>query len=371
VESEQEAAEQELKEGEEDEEEEEEVQKEGEEDQKLQQEEKVEEAKDTGVAAGVHDSNTPASASSSKEAGRLPPEDVAFDAEGERGCAEEARSAEDSLASNEHDVAATAIEPSVLLLPSPQSPPAALCPQAGPADSPDVEIALVVDAVVGNESRQTDWKSAAGGVSDCDPDPLIVEREHLFDEASNPEEVQEANILAVDIDVPAISERHQAEGVAPTGANPAQTLTTEAAHVEVEGTGVQEPPAAEVKRSLPDTSGPKDLVDKRSEEARRMLSKYPDRIPVICEKAPRTDLPDIDKNKFLVPGTMHCSEFKYTIHKHVRQATKRGIASEQTIYLFVQNTSPKPGALMSELYERYKADDGFLYITYGVENTLG
>merc|ERR1712027_220861 len=27
-------------------------------------------------------------------------------------------------------------------------------------------------------------------------------------------------------------------------------------------------------------------------------------------------LPDIDKKKFLVPGTMLCGEFKYIIHKH-------------------------------------------------------
>ena len=30
---------------------------------------------------------------------------------------------------------------------------------------------------------------------------------------------------------------------------------------------------------------------------------YPDRVPVICERAPHTDLPDIAKKKFLVPGT--------------------------------------------------------------------
>ena len=50
--------------------------------------------------------------------------------------------------------------------------------------------------------------------------------------------------------------------------------------------------------------------EKRSAEARRILAKYPDRIPVICEKAPRSDLPDIDKKKFLVPDTMLCGQFK-------------------------------------------------------------
>jgi GABA(A) receptor-associated protein len=113
--------------------------------------------------------------------------------------------------------------------------------------------------------------------------------------------------------------------------------------------------------------------EKRSAEARRILAKYPDRIPVICEKAPRSDLPDIDKKKFLVPDTMLCGQFKYIIHKHINQcATAQAqISADQTIYLFVNNTSPKTGALMSEIYDSYKADDGFLYITYSAENTLG
>mmetsp|Transcript_43751 Transcript_43751/g.82046 ORF Transcript_43751/g.82046 Transcript_43751/m.82046 type:complete len:124 (-) Transcript_43751:105-476(-) len=111
--------------------------------------------------------------------------------------------------------------------------------------------------------------------------------------------------------------------------------------------------------------------EKRSAEARRILAKYPDRIPVICEKAARSDLPDIDKKKFLVPGTMLCGEFKYIIHKHINQTASTSIASDQTIYLFVGSTSPKTGALMSEVYDMWKHEDGFLYITYSAENTLG
>merc|ERR1719375_2595609 len=111
--------------------------------------------------------------------------------------------------------------------------------------------------------------------------------------------------------------------------------------------------------------------EKRLDESRRILSKYPNRVPVIIEKAPRSDLPEIEKKKFLVPGTMLCGEFKYIIHKHINQTGSATIASDQTIYLFVGSTSPKTGALMSEVYDQYKADDGFLYITYSAENTLG
>ena len=36
-------------------------------------------------------------------------------------------------------------------------------------------------------------------------------------------------------------------------------------------------------------------LEKRTAEAKRIRSKYPDRIPVICEKAKGSDIPDIDK----------------------------------------------------------------------------
>merc|ERR1712079_244064 len=101
----------------------------------------------------------------------------------------------------------------------------------------------------------------------------------------------------------------------------------------------------------------------RSAEARRILSKYPDRIPIVCENAAGSTLPPITKKKFLVPGMMLCGEFKYLLHKHINQCTNASLKSDNTLYLFVNTFSLKTGALMSEVYERFKADDNFLYIT--------
>merc|ERR1711933_565469 len=98
--------------------------------------------------------------------------------------------------------------------------------------------------------------------------------------------------------------------------------------------------------------------EKRSAEARRILAKYPDRIPVICEKAARSNLPDIEKKKFLVPGTMLCGEFKYIVHKHLNQSSGAPAPSDQTIYLFVGSTAPKTGALLSEIFDQHKSNDG-------------
>eukprot|EP01113_Clastostelium_recurvatum_P044283 TRINITY_DN745_c0_g1_i3.p1 TRINITY_DN745_c0_g1~~TRINITY_DN745_c0_g1_i3.p1 ORF type:complete len:123 (-),score=24.78 TRINITY_DN745_c0_g1_i3:118-486(-) len=107
------------------------------------------------------------------------------------------------------------------------------------------------------------------------------------------------------------------------------------------------------------------LLDKRKEVADRIKSKYSDRIPVIVEKAPKSDVPDIDKKKYLVPSDITVGKFVYEIRKHMK------LSPEKAIFLFVNNTIPPTAALMSQIYERYKDEDGFLYITYSGENTFG
>lgn len=46
------------------------------------------------------------------------------------------------------------------------------------------------------------------------------------------------------------------------------------------------------------------VIEKRKAEANRIRAKYPDRVPVIAEKAQKSDIPDIDKKKYLVPSDL-------------------------------------------------------------------
>jgi hypothetical protein len=41
----------------------------------------------------------------------------------------------------------------------------------------------------------------------------------------------------------------------------------------------------------------KPYIEQRKNEADRIRERYPDRIPVICEKSKSSKLPDIDKTK--------------------------------------------------------------------------
>ncbi|THU75059.1 hypothetical protein C4D60_Mb04t39920 [Musa balbisiana] len=86
-------------------------------------------------------------------------------------------------------------------------------------------------------------------------------------------------------------------------------------------------------------------LEMRQAEASRIREKYPDRIPVIVEKAERSDIADIDKKK----------------EGHLRFCQERIVP-------------PTAAALMSAISdsEEHKDDeDGFLYMSYGGENTFG
>ncbi|PWY99373.1 putative ATG8-essential for autophagy [Testicularia cyperi] len=105
--------------------------------------------------------------------------------------------------------------------------------------------------------------------------------------------------------------------------------------------------------------------EKRKAEAERIRQKYPDRIPVICEKADRTDIPTIDKKKYLVPSDLTVGQFVYVIRKRIK------LAPEKAIFIFVDEVLPATAALMSAIYEEHKDEDGFLYVSYSGENTFG
>jgi GABA(A) receptor-associated protein len=86
---------------------------------------------------------------------------------------------------------------------------------------------------------------------------------------------------------------------------------------------------------------------------------------VIVEKAEKSDIPDLDKKKYLVPADLTVGQFVYVIRKRIK------LSPEKAIFVFVNNVLPPTAALMSSIYDEHKDDDGFLYIAYSGENTFG
>lgn len=106
------------------------------------------------------------------------------------------------------------------------------------------------------------------------------------------------------------------------------------------------------------------LFVNRKEESERIIAKYPDKIPVVCEKLYNSD-PTISKIKYLIPFDVSLSYFIFLIRK--QEALKK----EHGIFIIVNGFIPPTTMSFIQLYNLFKDDDGFLYLNYSVESVFG
>ena len=105
-------------------------------------------------------------------------------------------------------------------------------------------------------------------------------------------------------------------------------------------------------------------LEERKIESDKLKTKFPDRLPVLIKRG-SDSVQEIDKKKFLVPIDITVGQFIYIIRKRIN------LPPEKAIFVFVKNALPPTSALMSAIYQKYKNEDGFLYVTYSGENTFG
>ncbi|KAK9988898.1 hypothetical protein SO802_029137 [Lithocarpus litseifolius] len=74
---------------------------------------------------------------------------------------------------------------------------------------------------------------------------------------------------------------------------------------------------------------------------------------------------DMDSSMYLVPADLTADQFVYVVRKRIK------LSPEKSIFIFVKNILPPTAAVMSAIYEENKEEDGFLYMTYSGENTIG
>lgn len=117
--------------------------------------------------------------------------------------------------------------------------------------------------------------------------------------------------------------------------------------------------------------------EERLSESARILLKYPDRIPVICEHDNRGNaeiLPNDPKKKFLIPREMTLGQLVYVFRRRMH------LPPERAIFLFIETQNKKgvithllaPTAhIIDTLYKQYHDRDNFLYIVVSAENVFG
>ncbi|XP_025837506.1 microtubule-associated proteins 1A/1B light chain 3C-like [Agrilus planipennis] len=108
-------------------------------------------------------------------------------------------------------------------------------------------------------------------------------------------------------------------------------------------------------------------VEIRKEEVMAIRNRFPTKIPVIVQRfSKETNLPQLDKSKFLVPQEITMSQFLTIIRNRMH------ISSSQALYLLINNRSMVSLSLtLAEVYTEHSGPDGFLYVTYASQEMFG
>jgi GABA(A) receptor-associated protein len=104
----------------------------------------------------------------------------------------------------------------------------------------------------------------------------------------------------------------------------------------------------------------------RVDECNKILKKYGDRVPIICEKDNRISGFDLDKKKYLVSKNLLFGQFIYIIRQRLN------LNDNTALFLIINNAIiPSNTSYLGTIYDEFKDMDGYLYIKYSFENVFG
>ena len=108
-------------------------------------------------------------------------------------------------------------------------------------------------------------------------------------------------------------------------------------------------------------------LEERQNMYSKILIKFPNRIPIICEKGPNSDLPFLKKTTYLVPNNLTVSQFQFIIRKSLDLNEDSALflgTSKGSIFIGDNN--------IMEVYNINKdKQDNFLYLYYVSEIVWG
>ena len=107
-------------------------------------------------------------------------------------------------------------------------------------------------------------------------------------------------------------------------------------------------------------------LEVRKADYERVIEEHPGKIAIICEKIPNNPIPEIIQTKYLINEDFSLSHFTTIIRK------KLNIKDTQALFFLANGKITLVGnETMGEIYNKYKDEDGFLYIAYASELVWG
>ena len=96
-----------------------------------------------------------------------------------------------------------------------------------------------------------------------------------------------------------------------------------------------------------------------------LAKSKPNSIPIILVRGQNANL-EMAKFKFLIPSDRIFSDFVLNVRKEITN-----LNPSESLFFFINEIMPIYHCPMGQLYDRYAAEDGFLYVTCCKENTFG
>ena len=107
-------------------------------------------------------------------------------------------------------------------------------------------------------------------------------------------------------------------------------------------------------------------LEERKKEASKILNQYPNRVPIICEPEPNSNIP-LNKNRYILPNDMTVNQFIFLIRKKIDLNDKYAI-----FLITTKNVTLSGDISLKEVYNTYKdKQDNFLYIYCASEMIWG
>jgi GABA(A) receptor-associated protein len=106
--------------------------------------------------------------------------------------------------------------------------------------------------------------------------------------------------------------------------------------------------------------------EERQKSAALIKKKYPNRVPIIVEPA-NARTPGVDKTKYLAPSEITMGKFIYELRKRIQ------LNPEEAVFVYAAHTGAMvlPSETLLQCSHKHRNDDGFLYLTYSLENVFG